>query len=128
MRRIRELYFQDSTVTIVLLSGCAHSMRYIDWEIKSSLRRGIYAPNGLIGIVLPTRNNSAHLPDRLELNWSENHANCYARYWSYPSSLQRISQWVEDVHQARISRAHLIKNEKSMVKYNSKCKFFGAAH
>lgn len=31
MRRIREMYLQDSTVTIVLLGSCTHSRRYVDW-------------------------------------------------------------------------------------------------
>lgn len=128
MRRIRELYLQDSTVTIVLLGSCTHSRRYIDWEIKSSLRQGAYTPNGLIGIVLPSRNNSAHLPDRLKSNWNESHTNCYAKYWSYPSSSRQLLQWIEDAHQARTTRAHLINNDSNMVKYNFKCKFCGVAH
>jgi hypothetical protein len=128
MRRIRELYLQDSTVTIVLLGSCTHSRRYIDWEIKSSLRQGAYTPNGLIGIVLPSRNNLTHLPERFQSNWNENHTNCYARYWSYPSSSQQISQWIEDAHQARVERVHLINNAQSMVKYNSKCKVCGEVH
>ena len=59
MQRIREKYLQDSTITIVLLGSCTHSRRYVDWEIKSSLRQGENLPNGLMGIVLPSQNNSA---------------------------------------------------------------------
>jgi hypothetical protein len=51
MQRIRKLYLQDSTVTIILLGKCTHSRRYIDWEIKSSLRRGNHLPDGLMGYV-----------------------------------------------------------------------------
>src|SRR6267378_346467 len=40
MTRIRQIYLKDSTVTIVLVGSCTHSRRYIDWEIKSSLRQG----------------------------------------------------------------------------------------
>jgi hypothetical protein len=54
MRRIREIYLQDSTVTIVLIGTCTHSRRYVDWEIKASLRQGLVTPNGLIGIILPS--------------------------------------------------------------------------
>src|SRR5882724_13225766 len=32
MQRIREMYIQDSTVTIVLIGSCTHSRRYVDWE------------------------------------------------------------------------------------------------
>ncbi len=55
MKCIRENYLSDSTVTIVLIGSCTHSRRYVDWEIKSSLRQGQYTtPNGLIGILLPS--------------------------------------------------------------------------
>ena len=128
MQRIRELYLQDSTVTIVLLGKCTHSRRYIDWEIKSSLRQGQYTPNGLMGIVLPSRDNTAQLPERLLSNWNSAHSNCYARFWSYPSSGQQLYQWIEDAHQARTTRSNLINNSQDMMKYNSVCKICGETH
>lgn len=129
MRRIREKYLDDSTVTIVLLGGCTHSRRYVDWEIKSSLSHGAYTfPNGLMGIVLPSQNNSCHLPSRLEDNWNQQHQNCYARYWSYPSSDQQLVEWIEDAYSARSLRKHLIKNSKVMLGYNAKCRIHGVTH
>lgn len=121
MQRIREKYLQDSTVTIVLLGSCTHSRRYVDWEIKGSLQQGENIPNGLMGIVLPSQNNSAHLPERLKANWRQEHKDCYARYWSYPSSEQQLRQWIEDAYQARTTRANLIDNSLPMMGYNSKC-------
>lgn len=38
MRRIRELYIRDSTVTLVMLGKCTWGRRYVDWEIQASLR------------------------------------------------------------------------------------------
>jgi len=128
IRRIRELYLGDSTVTIALLGSCTHSRRYVDWEIKSSLRQGHNTPNGLMGIVLPSRSNRAYLPPRIEANWNENHENCYARYWSYPTSAYQLSKWIEDAHQARISRTHLIVNTQDIMKYNAQCKICGMTH
>lgn len=128
MRRIRELYLGDSTVTIVLLGSCTHSRRYVDWEIKSSLRQGVYAPNGLMGIVLPSQNNQCHLPPRLKENWSQGHENCYARYWSYPQSDQQLVDWIEDAYNARTTRKHLIKNTQDRMKYNAKCSRHGVTH
>lgn len=128
MRCIREKYLQDSTVTIVLIGSCTHSRRYVDWEIKSSLRQGQYTPNGLIGIVLPSQNNSAHLPPRIEANWNSNHNNCYARYWPYPSSPVQLGNWIEDAYLARANRTHLIANSQNMMGYNSKCKICGITH
>lgn len=128
MRRIRELYLGDSTITLVLLGSCTHSRRYVDWEIKSSLRQGAYAPNGLMGIVLPSQNNRCHLPLRFQDNWSQGHENCYARFWSYPQSDQQLVACIEDAYNARITRKHLIKNTQDMMKYNAKCSMHGVTH
>ena len=128
MRRIRELYLGDSTVTIVLLGSCTHSRRYVDWEIKSSLRQGQYIPNGLMGIVLPSRNNRAYLPSRLSENWNQYHESCYARCWHYPTSAYQLSKWIEDAHQSRVSRSCLIVNTQDMMKYNTQCKICGITH
>lgn len=128
MRRIREKYLGDSTVTIVLIGSCTHSRRYVDWEIKSSLRKGQYTPNGLIGILLPSQGNSAHLPQRFKDNWNKTEADCYARYRAYPSSASHLSNWIEDAHQARTSREHQIVNSQDMMRYNAKCKVCGVTH
>lgn len=37
MKRIRELYLRDSTVTVVLIGECTWTSRYVDWEIQASL-------------------------------------------------------------------------------------------
>jgi hypothetical protein len=128
MQRIREKYLGDSTVTIVLIGSCTHSRRYVDWEIKSSLRQGQYTPNGLIGILLPSQGNSAHLPPRMKANWGKCESDCYARYRSYPSSAQQLANWIEDAYQARTSQAHLIQNSQDMMKYNGVCKNCGVTH
>src|ERR1041385_7082142 len=49
MSQIRNKYLGDASVTIVLLGRCTHSRRYVDWEIKASLRQGTDSlPNGLL--------------------------------------------------------------------------------
>ncbi|MEH7388031.1 TIR domain-containing protein [Bacillus sp. JJ1521] len=128
MTQIRRKYLQDTTVTIVLIGSCTHSRRYVDWELKSSLRQGDYIPNGVMGIILPSQENSAYLPPRLKMNWSKGHEDCYARYWVYPTSAEQLGSWIEDAYQARTKRAHLIKNSQEMMKYNSKCNVCGITH
>ena len=128
MTQIRKKYLLDTTVTIVLVGNCTHSRRYVDWEIKSSLRQGEYTPNGLIGIILPSQGTSAHLPPRLEANWTSGHVNCYARYWVYPSTADQLGQWIEDAYSARASRAHLISNSQDMMRYNARCKVCNTTH
>ena len=128
MTQIRKKYLKDTTVTIVLVGSCTHSRRYIDWELKSSLRQGEYTPNGVMGIILPSQGNSAYLPPRLEENWSKNHVNCYARYWNYPKAADQLEGYIDDAYNARTIRAHLIKNSQEMMKYNVRCKVCEITH
>lgn len=128
MTQIRRKYLLDTTVTIVLIGNCTHSRRYVDWEIKSSLRQGGYTPNGLIGIILPSKGDNAHLPSRIEANWTPGHVNCYARYMVYPKSPEALGSWIEDSFAARTARANLINNSQDMMKYNAKCKICGITH
>ncbi len=128
MTQIRKKYLQETTVTIVLVGSCTHSRRYVDWELKTSLRRGEYTPNGLMGIILASQGNSAHLPPRLKANWSEGHVDCYARYWVYPSTPEGLGNLIEDAYNARTTRADLIHNSQDMMKYNAKCKVCGVTH
>ena len=128
MNQIRTKYLLDTTVTIVLVGSCTHSRRYIDWELKSSLRQGEYTPNGVMGIILPSQGNSAHLPPRLSENWSEGNVNCYARFYVYPNAAEDLGSWIEDAYRARLERANLIKNSSDLMKYNLKCKVHGITH
>lgn len=128
MTQIRNKYLKDSTVTIVLMGSCTHSRRYVDWEIKSSLRQGDYTPNGLLGIALPSQNGSAYLPPRFELNWDPNHINCYSRYMSYPATGNQLGEWIDDAFVARTKRSSLIHNPQSMMKYNATCKIHNKTH
>lgn len=121
MRRIRQNYLNDSTITIVLLGSCTHSRRYVDWEIKTSLRQGGYTPNGLLGIILPSQGTQCYLPNRFYENWNQEHYNCYARLYNYPTSTAILKDWIEDAYDARTSRPHLIKNTPNMMKYSSRC-------
>ena len=128
MTQIRKKYLLDTTVTIVLLGKCTHSRRYIDWELKTSLRQGEYTPNGVIGILLPSAGKSVYLPPRLEANWTKEHVNCYARYKFYPKTAEELGSWIDDAFNARTARAHLIKNSQDMMKYNAKCKICDVTH
>ena len=128
MTQIRKKYLQDTTVTIVLLGSCTHSRRYVDWELKSSLRQGSYTPNGVMGIILPSQGTSCYMPDRLASNWEKGHNDCFARHWVYPSSGQKLGEWIEDAYSARTNRAHLIKNSQDMMKKNGKCQNHQITH
>jgi hypothetical protein len=128
MSKIREKYLGDSTVTLVMIGSCTHSRRYIDWEIKASLRQGSYTPNGLLGILLPSMGNSGHLPDRFKENWENTADASYALYRSYPSSSDELRKWIEAAHARRSSHANFIKNSQSMMKYSRNCKVHKVTH
>lgn len=128
MSQIRKKYLGDSTVTICLIGKCTHSRRYIDWELKTTLRQGAYTPNGLIGILLPSMGNSAHLPPRFGENWQKEEGDCYAIYRSYPTSKEQLRTWIEDAYGCRTSKADLINNSKTMMKYSRKCNVHNETH
>ena len=127
MGQIRKKYLGDSTVTIVLIGTCTHSRRYVDWEIKSSLRRGSYTPNGLLGIVMPGADRAPYLPERFAANYEKDDS-LYARYHWAPANASQLRTWIEDAHGARTSRANLIVNSRIMWKYNRKCKICDLTH
>ncbi|PIW65687.1 MAG: hypothetical protein COW12_00565 [Candidatus Omnitrophica bacterium CG12_big_fil_rev_8_21_14_0_65_45_16] len=134
MSQIREKYLGDSSVTIVLIGSCTHSRRYVDWEIKSSLRRGTILagpiPNGLIGITIPPLSsgpNWPHLPDRFKRNFQKN-GKGYARYYTYPTLGATLRSWIEDAYNARTNRVDVIDNPQDVMKYNSKCLAHGETH
>lgn len=128
MSQIRAKYLKDTTVTIVLLGSCTHSRRYVDWELKASLRQGEHTPNGVMSIILPSQGTSCWLPPRLKENWSAGNLNGYCRHWVYPSSASQLREWIEDAYQARTNRAHLIKNSQDMMKNNRSCKVCNITH
>lgn len=128
MSRIRSEYLGDSTVTLCLIGQCTHSRRYVDWELKSSLRRGSYTPNGLIGILLPGMERG-HLPERLETNWNkEDESKGYALFRKHPSSQNQLRGWIEEAYNRRASHASLISNSREMFKYNHQCKVHQVTH
>jgi hypothetical protein len=127
MNQIRKKYLQDTTVTIVLIGTCTHSRRFVDWELKSSLRQGEYTPNGVLGILLPSSKGSAHLPPRLKENW-DREMECYACYRPYPANAQQLGSWIEEAYSFRNKKAYFIRNSKDMMKYNQKCLVCGVTH
>ena len=127
MSRVRAKYLGDSTVTILLIGSCTHSRRYIDWELKTSLRQGEYVPNGLLGLTLPYKNGTAHLPPRFKENWKADGSG-YALYQSYPTSKEQLRGWIEDAFNRRTTHAHLIKNAQEMHKYNRQCEIHQLTH
>jgi len=124
MRRIRELYLKDSTVTIVLVGKCTWARRYVDWEIQASLRHGEKTtPNGLLGIILPSAGReNIHAPNRLLINLKgKNHDEEYARWHWYTNNEDSLISWIEDAFNARISRANLIENPRERFANNRTC-------
>ena len=116
LRRIRELYIRDSTVTIVLIGQCTWARRFVDWEIQSSLRPAGGLPNGLVGILLDKRIRPP-LPPRFKLNKDSG----YAKYHFYPPTVATLEDWIEDAYQARIARRRKILNPVTRYRYNRRC-------
>jgi hypothetical protein len=122
MGRIRELYIEDSTVTIVMLGQCTWARRYIDWEIQASLRQSEqYLPNGLLGIKLPT---FTQFPERLNSNLSapgEPADRNFAGHIEYPTTLQALENAIEWAFTRRVTHKQYIKNPRERFSYNRTC-------
>ncbi len=117
LRRIRELYIRDSTVTIVLIGQCTWARKFVDWELQASLRRNADGlPNGLIGILLNEKIRPT-LPPRFQLNRDSG----YAKYHHYPPNVATLENWIEDAYKARVLRARLIRNPRERFTYNRRC-------
>ena len=122
MRRIRELYLQDSTVTILLIGKCTWARRYVDWEIQSSLRHGEYTiPNGLVGIVLPSAGKNPIPPNRLDINLPKDEKDGYAQWYWYPKSAGGLQNMIDVAYKARTTKANLIQNPRDRFQYNKQC-------
>lgn len=123
MRRIRELYLDDSTVTIVLMGKCTWARRYVDWEIQSSLRSGqTITPNGLLGIKLPSFPESEGVfPDRFSKNLNGGKDQNYAGWISYPNSVNDLMKCIKWAHARRTTHAKYIVNTKDRFSNNRKC-------
>lgn len=125
MRRIRELYLRDSTVTIVMMGKCTWARRYVDWELQSSLRSGeTVKPNGLLGIKLPSYpKRDGQYPNRLNLNLKQDDSqeDCYARWIEYPTRKDTLSNAIEAAFQRRSTHKKWINNPRDRFSYNRSC-------
>lgn len=117
LRRIRELYIADSTVTIVFIGAQTWSRRYVDWEIEASLKTTMLSnANGLLGIKLPT---AGEFPPRFNDNLlQKGAADCYARHMPYPQSEATLLAAIEEAYAHRTTHAHLIDNSRTRMLYN----------
>lgn len=117
MRRIREDYIKDSTVTLVLAGRCTWARRYVDWEIQASLRQPTNGlPNGLLGIKLPS---FSQWPERLSMNM--NGDDRYAGWIDYPATLQSLQNAIEWAFSHRATHASKIVNPRDRFSYNRTC-------
>ncbi len=116
MRRIRELYLKDSTVTIVLIGRCTWARRFVDWEVQASLRRPEDGhPNGLVAIQLWS--SYKILPNRVQQNVDSG----YANFYKYPANSEELENIIDEAWNARFDDARLICNPRERYIYNKTC-------
>ena len=122
MRRIREIYLTDSTVTIVMVGKCTWARKYVDWEVASTLRDD---PNnkrsGLMAITLPSMSNSTRkLPARVDDNvLGADSDEGYARWWKYPKTEAGLRDMIQTAFDNRDSRVP--DNSRNLRQRNSSC-------
>ncbi len=121
MRRIREKYLSNTTVTIVLIGECTKARKYVDWEIASTLRNDpVNGRSGLLGINMKSVGRRGLAPPRLLDNYdSDDDAESYALYRTYPSSAQILRNAIQAAFDRRTT--HKPDNTRALFKYNRKC-------
>ena len=121
MRRIREKYLANTTVTIVLIGECTKARKYVDWEIASTLRNDpVNGRSGLLGINMQSVRKRWLAPPRLEDNYdSEDTDGSYALYRTYPSSKQVLRNAIQAAFDRRTT--HAPDNARALFKYNRQC-------
>ena len=118
MRRIRERYLTDSTVTIVMIGRCTWARKYVDWEIASSLRNDQNNKrSGLLAIQLPNTPDSTPLPPRFQDNLNSG----YAKYYRFPSNPRDLELMILEAFEARNIKFHLVKNDRELISNNRPC-------
>lgn len=116
MRRIRELYLKDSTVTIVLIGKCTWARRFVDWEVQASLRNPENGcPNGLVAIQLWESYKT--LPNRVQLNVDSG----YSAFYKYPSSSKSLENIIDEAWDARLDKQNFIENPRDRFSNNRTC-------
>lgn len=119
LRRIRELYLTDSTVTIVLWGKCTKVRKYVDWEIKSSLRDD---PNnkrsGLLGINLKSFGTANKASDRFNDNYQAD-GSLYAEYIAYPKSKATLRNAIQAAYDKRTTKEP--DNKRGLRQRNGSC-------
>jgi len=118
MRRIRELYLTDSTVTIVMIGKCTWARRYVDWEVASSLLdHQNKKRSGLMAITLKSVASSKTLQPRVKDNVDGESG--YARWWKYPASLGGLRSCITIALSARENMAPI--NSRTPYQNNQIC-------
>ena len=117
MRRIREKYLSDSTVTLLFVGKETWSRKFVDWELAASLHQGPKAgsPNGVIAILSPEL-TEAILPDRFVDNWETG----YTGFYPYPKNRTQLVKWIDEAFEAREDeeKRKSIKNGRRKLKRN----------
>ena len=121
LRRIREEYLSNTTVTIVLIGECTKARKYVDWEIASSLRNDpVNGRSGLLGINMKSVGSRGLAPPRLYDNYdSKDKAGSYALYQTYPSTAQALRNAIQMAFDRRETQKPV--NTRALFKYNRPC-------
>ena len=121
MRRIREKYLSNSTVTIVLIGECTKARKYVDWEIASSLRNDPKnGRSGLLGINMKSFGNQALAPPRLKDNYANDDTDgSYALYQTYPNTASVLRDAIQTAFDRRAT--HTPDNSSKLFKNNRPC-------
>ena len=120
-QKIRDEYIRNATVTVVLIGTETWKRKHVDWEISTSIRSTEYnSRNGLLGIILPTRSDTAQnynaytIPPRLH----DNIACGFASIHNWSTNPNEVQSWIHDAFSKR-TRVNPINSRQSFANNRS---------
>jgi len=114
---IQEDYISNASVCVVLVGANTYGRKHVDWEISAALNKKVGGYSGLVGICLPDHPdygksyNSNNVPARLVDNLQSG----YANFYDWTEDADKISRWVENAYQNRISGKDNIDNSRKQL-------------
>ncbi len=112
MQKIRDDYIRDATVTVVLYGAETYKRKFVDWEIRASLRNTQHNPRcGLLGILLPSHQDHArdtYNSSTIHPVFHDNIKTDFAGLYDWRDDGEAVSGWIDDAFQRRKTKSVIL--------------------
>ncbi len=112
MQKIRDDYIRDATVTVVLYGAETYKRKFVDWEIRASLRKTEFNSRcGLLGILLPSRpdhGRESYNSSTIHRVFQDNKGTDFAKIYDWQNDGEAVSKWIDAAYQRRKTKSVIL--------------------